>query len=521
MMGKRSNVIDIEIARAIKEAGLKPTAEVMEEVLDRIDKGLDKVPKENIVPFFKDLPLVKKVLGCAKASKLFSRLEYRFNIMPNGFYKFTAPCKNRYYRKGDSLCEEMDNISRISIWRISKKIATQYSSKALYESAKAELGEIGVFKGMPFLSYFDNKTYQTFFLRNKEVADLILEGKNPFKRKIFNRIKFPYGNVFRLLKLKNVICRTRQNVIRAHDKMSSPDVKNETCYKSENPKNEICSMFQHETYACFNLKHADVPEPAVYKASAPPTKNTYKEYSSSISPSEPEPLSEVIPQEPIREEEIKKVDLEEQPELDIQSEMVKVWTETTGREREKYQTKETVVNLERVFETKFNSSIQEWEKYCRLITSSKWLMGEIVSQKTGKGFNINLSWASKEENIDKIRGGEYTVGDRSNAVNIPLREPSHQDPYVLAFMRKALQVIGQAKYTAYMQPSYFEKTPRGEIIMRLPYAYTAKHVAQNDLLGLGSFIGSVGVPAVLICKPDGGMVGRIEARNGTIMNLRT
>lgn len=105
-------------------------------------------------------------------------------------------------------------------------------------------------------------------------------------------------------------------------------------------------------------------------------------------------------------------------------------------------------------------------------------------------------------------------------MNIPLREPSHQDPYILAFMKKSLQNMGEARYAAYMQPSHFEKTPRGEIIMRLPYALTAKHVAQNDLLGLGSFIGSIGVPAVLICKPDGGMVGRIEARNGMIMNLR-
>lgn len=493
-MGKRSNVIDIEIARAIKEAGLKPTAEVMEEVLDRIDKRPDKVHKKNNMPFSKDYHLVKKVLGCERASALFSRLDYRFNIMPDGFYKFMAPCKNRYYRKGDSLAEEME-LHRDTILVASKKIVTAYKSKALYEEAISRLGKIGAFKGMPYLSYLDNNTHQTFYLRNKQVAGLMLKGQDSFRRKMLKRIKFfPYLTVFRLLKLKNPERRIQE----------IPE-----CHVQEIPER-----------AFRKFRNADVPEPAVYKASAPTTKNTYKEYSLSISLSEENSPSEVMTQNPIREEEIKKVDLEEQPELDIQSEMVKVWTETTGREREKYQTKETMVNLERVFETKFNSSIQEWEKYCRLITSSKWLMGEIVSQKTGKGFNINLSWASKEENIDKIRGGEYTMGDRSNAVNIPLREPTHNDPQILNFMRKALQVIGQAKYTAYMQPSYFEKTPRGEIIMRLPYAYTAKHVVQNDLLGLGSFIGSIGVPAVLICKPDGGMVGRIEARNGTIMNLR-
>lgn len=104
-------------------------------------------------------------------------------------------------------------------------------------------------------------------------------------------------------------------------------------------------------------------------------------------------------------------------------------------------------------------------------------------------------------------------------IRIPLREPRHQDPQVLNFMRKALQAMGEAKYASYMQTAYINKTPRGEIEIRFPYAYTAQHVAQNDLLKLRSFIGSIGVPAALICKPDGGVVKRIEARSGGIMNL--
>lgn len=475
-MGKPNNIIDFEIARARRQADPKATSKAMKKALDRINKGTDKVPKKKKTVFFKECPLVTKALGCKTASAIFRRLEYRFYTMPKGFYKFLAPCKNRYYRKGDSLLEEMPDVSLNTIKRAFKKIITAYKSKSLYEAAKEELGEIGSFRGMPFLSYFDNHTHQTFYLRNKHVADSIAEGKKPST----------YIAVFRPLKEKNELCR------KAH----------------------------HELRAKLTMSSADTPEAAFYKASQPLHRIHTNNTSSSISPSEPEPPSEVTTQEPIREEEIKKADLGEQPVLDTSTDMVKVWTETTGREKEKYQTKETVVNLERVFEAKFNSSIQEWEKYCRLITSSKWLMGEIVSQKTGKGFNINLAWASKEENIDKIMGGEYTMGDRSNAVNIPLREPTHADPQVLSFMRKALQSMGQERYTAYMQTARLDKNARGEIIMRLPYAYTAEHVAQNDLLGLGSFIGSVGVPAVLICKPDGGMVGRIEARNGTIMNLR-
>lgn len=487
-MGKPNNIIDFEKARTLRQADPKATSKAMKKALDRINKRADKVPQKNSMPFSKDYRLVKKVLKCRTVCSLFSRLDYRFNIMPDGFYKFMAPCKNKYYRKGDSISEEME-LHRDTVWRAAKKIVTAYKSKALYENAKASLGGIGVFQGKPYLSYLDKNTHQTFYLRNRAVADLILEGKNPFKRKMFNRIKFnPYHAVFRLLK-----------------------VKNPTHHKSENP-----------THVSRKIRHIDAPEPAVYKASQPLQRIHTKNTSLSISLSGEKPPSEEKLQTEFREREIKKVVLEEQPlvETDNASEMVKVWTETTNREKEKFQTRETMVNLDKVLEARFNSSLQEWEKFCRLITSSKWLMGDIVSQKTGKGFNINLAWASKEENIDKIMGGEYTMGDRSNAVKIPLREPRHQDPYVLSFMRKALETMGEPMYVSYMQTAQIDKTPRGEITIRFPYAYTAQYVAHNDLLRLGSFMGSVGVPAALICKPDGGVVKRIEARNGSIMNLR-
>lgn len=372
-MGKPCNVINFEEALARRQATAKPASKAMKQALDRINKRTDKIPKEKKISFSKNYDLVNEVLGCRTASALFSRLEYRFNIMPGGFYKFTAPCKNKSYRKGDSLCEEM-RLHRDTVWRAAKKIVTAYKSKALYENAKASLGDIGAFQGKPYLSYLDKNTHQTFYLINRAVADLILEGKNPFKKKMFKRIKFSfYKPVFMALK-----------------------VKNPTHGKSENP-----------THVSRKIRHIDAPEAAVYKASAPPTKNTYKEYSLSISLSEPEPLSEVITQEPIREREIKKVDLGEQPKMSNASEMVEIWKKHTGDMQGL--SPKTVV-LEECLEDQFNGSLDKWESYCKMIAKSKLLMGE-----KGK-FKAYLGWAIKPENIEDVLSGDKYDQDRSNSI---------------------------------------------------------------------------------------------------------
>lgn len=117
-------------------------------------------------------------LGLREA-EFFGRLEREFRKNPDGFYKFLAPCKNEYYREGESLLEEMPCVSLSTIKRTSKKIVTAYKSESLYKKAKEELGELGVFCGMPFLSYHNNKTGQTFYLQNREVIEALFKGFKP------------------------------------------------------------------------------------------------------------------------------------------------------------------------------------------------------------------------------------------------------------------------------------------------------------------------------------------------------
>lgn len=67
----------------------------------------------------------------------------------------------------------------------------------------------------------------------------------------------------------------------------------------------------------------------------------------------------------------------------------------------------------------FMDDINNWQKYCSQIASSKFLMGEVTA------FKASLDWCLKEEIIQKIEEGQYGVGDRISEK--PKQEKSKED----------------------------------------------------------------------------------------------
>ena len=122
--------------------------------------------------------IIQKTFRCNDIAQAFGCLEKEFRKKPDGFYKFLAPCKHEDYKKGDSLSEEM-YVSRSTARRYLNKFVKSYNSKTLYEKAKAELGEMGVFCGMPYLSYTDNNSNKTFYMQNKTFVEALFSGGKP------------------------------------------------------------------------------------------------------------------------------------------------------------------------------------------------------------------------------------------------------------------------------------------------------------------------------------------------------
>ncbi|MBP6098355.1 MAG: hypothetical protein KA477_00060 [Candidatus Levybacteria bacterium] len=92
------------------------------------------------------------------------------------------------------------------------------------------------------------------------------------------------------------------------------------------------------------------------------------------------------------------------------SEMIKIWKETIGETKLKFISSTVLERLSACLKTHFENNLENWKHYLHLLSSSRFLMGEVENTKFRQ---IYLLYAITTECIEKIRGGEYTVKDRS------------------------------------------------------------------------------------------------------------
>ena len=394
-----------------------------------------------------------ETLGSKSAAQLFCALEYRFQKKPLGFYKFMSPCGNPFYRKGDSLSEEL-KLERTILWKALKIICTPYKSKSLYRAAKETHGELGAFQGKPYLSYFDRITRQTFYLRDYRAVKEIRDGT-----------------------FKNDLYVTKVNL-------------------SEVDKSQPLRGCKSQPLEPLS--------PAETKAEECPSENTLQRIPLSLYLS----LANSGQPEQPKEEEIKiEVDVntkQPDPSVDIVSQMIDTWRRVTQCDLSSSPTKSTVENLSIAYKDVFGSSLEKWQAYCSLILSSKYLMGETVQK-----FKLNLAWAAKPDTIIKITEGHYTTGDRINVIYLDLEPISDPDPIILKFKHTCLDKMGKAKYISWIKPMGISRNINGEISCISPNLWFAKHISTNDFLGFGYFMNELAIPVIVIKSPDGKEAGRI------------
>lgn len=91
-----------------------------------------------------------------------------------------------------------------------------------------------------------------------------------------------------------------------------------------------------------------------------------------------------------------------------EKEMIKIWSEVIEKGNQatiQLTTNRTHLLALRLKEF-FNNDTSKWKDFCKKITSSKFLMGEVTR------FKVQLDWVLKEENILKIIENSYGMGDR-------------------------------------------------------------------------------------------------------------
>lgn len=79
-----------------------------------------------------------------------------------------------------------------------------------------------------------------------------------------------------------------------------------------------------------------------------------------------------------------------------------------------YSNKKNQQPLLDIYQTIFNSDLNNWREYALKVNSSQFLMGE---KKTKNNFKAVFGWLIKPDTIEKILSGEYGVGDRELDIN--------------------------------------------------------------------------------------------------------
>lgn len=84
--------------------------------------------------------------------------------------------------------------------------------------------------------------------------------------------------------------------------------------------------------------------------------------------------------------------------------MVDIWDQTVreGQGSKSYLRGPRQTNLLYVLETYFDHNLENWKKFCSIITSSKHLMGE-----TDAKFTAGIDWVIAPEHVEKILEGKY------------------------------------------------------------------------------------------------------------------
>lgn len=101
---------------------------------------------------------------------LWDQMEFWFQKKPSGFYKFLKPCQHRWYKPGDSWCEQL-KISENTFRKYQDFLCTSYASKTLFDE------QSDPFQGKPYACYFDRLRKITVYFRNHSLADQLTREK--------------------------------------------------------------------------------------------------------------------------------------------------------------------------------------------------------------------------------------------------------------------------------------------------------------------------------------------------------
>lgn len=113
-------------------------------------------------------PKLREYVGSINAALLVASLEQCFSEMGQGFNKFLEPCGHEKYVPGESWIEAL-HMTTTEFRTAFKYIGVVYKSKKEYNLSRDK------FQGKMYLSYYDRLSKLTYYMRNDDLVDRVLD----------------------------------------------------------------------------------------------------------------------------------------------------------------------------------------------------------------------------------------------------------------------------------------------------------------------------------------------------------
>jgi hypothetical protein len=143
--------------------------------------------------------------------------------------------------------------------------------------------------------------------------------------------------------------------------------------------------------------------------------------------------------------------------------MLSIWNETLGEKAKTSMSKDLAPLLVSAYSKKFEQNLDHWKRYCELIKTSSYLMGD--------QFQLSIFWGVKYSTIDRIKAGEFGVkqtfteyGGGQGPKNISVFNDTQVQQMIEALDEpiqaketrlKIVQAIGSAAYYSWFHQATF------------------------------------------------------------------
>jgi hypothetical protein len=166
-----------------------------------------------------------------------------------------------------------------------------------------------------------------------------------------------------------------------------------------------------------------------------------------------------------------------EPKTSITQDMLGIWNTILGEKAQAAMSKELAPLLVSAYGKKFERKLDQWKKYCLLIKSSSYLMGD--------RFKLSIFWALKFSTIDRIRSGNLGVNVESiieNSDNNVLNDQQielmienlSESERAKEMRRKITKAVGAPMYISWFHQAQFADR-EGDIQLIAPNSFVEQY----------------------------------------------